>query len=106
MLTAMAQQQNDGAQNPFANMPGMTAVPPAPPAPKTRLQKLMPLVHLVAAWLLFAYFVLWKEPEVYDARTHGSSSVEGRWRRWAELGWKAPVDGWSVQAVVSFTLHV
>ncbi|KAI0324455.1 hypothetical protein GY45DRAFT_380364 [Cubamyces sp. BRFM 1775] len=74
----------------------------APPKPKTFLQKILPLVHIIAAWVLLAYFVLWKEPEAYDAKTHGSELAEGRWRRWADLGWKSPEDGWGVQAVPFF----
>ena len=100
LLTAMTQQQKEGGQEMFGNIPGMTMQPPTPPAPKTLLQKVMPLVHLVAAWLLFAYFVIWKEPEAYDVRSHGSVLAQSRWKRWAEMGWKNPVDGWGVQAVV------
>ncbi|KAH8101549.1 hypothetical protein BXZ70DRAFT_933823 [Cristinia sonorae] len=99
MMAAMT-QQSGGAPNPFANMAGMTMEPPAPPAPKTRLQKLMPVIHLVAAWLLFAYFAFWKEPEMFEA-SHGLLPAN-RWRRWAELGWKDSKDGWGVQAVPFF----
>ncbi|KAH9891202.1 hypothetical protein C8Q73DRAFT_792635 [Cubamyces lactineus] len=89
-----------GFQFPGAGMGmGMSS---APPKPKTFLQKILPLVHIIAAWALLAYFVLWKEPEVYDAKTHGSELAEGRWRRWADLGWKSPEDGWGVQAVPFF----
>ncbi|THH30390.1 hypothetical protein EUX98_g3793 [Antrodiella citrinella] len=108
MIAAMTSQQNDsGAPNPFAGMPAMSGLmgmqqPAAPRPPKTFLQKLMPVVHMVAAWMLFAYFVLWKEPEAYDARAHGSILVEGRWKRWAELGWKNAADGWGVQTVPFF----
>ncbi|TCD60795.1 hypothetical protein EIP91_009508 [Steccherinum ochraceum] len=102
MFSAMTQQQG-GAQGMFgAGMPGMNMQPPAPPTPKTLVQKLMPLVHLVAAWVLLAYFVIWKEPEVYDTQSYRSFLVQGRWRRWAELGHKSATDGWGVQTVPFF----
>ena len=94
-----------GGMPPFpfagAGMPGMGApAPSAPPKPKTLLQKLMPVVHVVCAWVLFAYFVLWKEPEAYDIKTHNASQ-DSVWRRWADLSWKSPEDGWGVQTAVS-----
>ena len=103
-LMAALQGGGDGAPPafPFPGAAGM--MPPsqaAPPKPKTLLQKLMPVVHIVCAWALLAYFVLWKEPEAYDAKTHGVSTTDGAWRRWAELNWKSPEDGWGVQTVVS-----
>ncbi|KAI0638888.1 hypothetical protein C8Q77DRAFT_1078163 [Trametes polyzona] len=91
-----------GFQFPGAGM-GMGMAPPAaPPKPKTFLQKLMPIIHIIAAWVLLAYFVLWKEPEAYEVKTHGSELASSRWRRWAELGWKSPEDGWGVQTVPFF----
>lgn len=77
--------------------------PPAPPVPARRslLQKIMPVVHLLAGWLLLAYFVIWKEPVAYDAKQRAADVVESRWKRWAELGWQSPQDGWGVQFVVS-----
>ncbi|GBE78578.1 hypothetical protein BKA93DRAFT_902562 [Sparassis latifolia] len=70
--------------------------------PKTFLQKVLPLVHLLVAWALLAYFVFWKEPESYDLRTHGAVLSDTRWTRWAELAWKFPEQGWGVQAVPFF----
>ncbi|KAK7041789.1 hypothetical protein VNI00_009078 [Paramarasmius palmivorus] len=80
--------------------------------PKTAFQKLMPLVHLVAIWMLLAYFVFFKEPEAQGELSllesrDGLSSV---WRRWAELAYRDPkanVDSlaakdWTVAAVPFF----
>lgn len=104
-------------EDPFAAMmsslvqPGNTPRIPAEDAamvkPKTRLQKMIPLIHLLAAWALLAYFVLWKEPEKYESLTHDATS-ENFWGRWAELGWKSPREGWGVQTVVCLihTSHV
>ncbi|KIY73273.1 hypothetical protein CYLTODRAFT_417236 [Cylindrobasidium torrendii FP15055 ss-10] len=38
-----------------------------PPKPKTLVQRLFPLIHLVSAWILLAYFVLVQEPNVNEA---------------------------------------
>ena len=96
-----ALQQGGAGAPPGFQFPG-AGISPAEttlPKPKTLLQKLMPVIHIISAWALLAYFALWKEPEAFDAKTHGSR--ESLWRRWAELGWKSPEDGWGVQAVVS-----
>ncbi|KAI0757546.1 hypothetical protein C8Q80DRAFT_1092190 [Daedaleopsis nitida] len=97
-----ALQQGGGGAPPGFQFPG-AGVAPAQAAPKrkTVLQKLMPIVHIVCAWALLAYFVIRREPEVHEAQTHGAVS-EGVWRRWAELSWKAPEDSWSVQTVPFF----
>jgi hypothetical protein len=70
--------------------------------PPSLVQRLLPLVHLVAVWGLLGYFVLWREPELFEQQTHGVISSDGRWSRWAELGWKntAKESGWGVQFVV------
>lgn len=81
-------------------MPGMSAEKAVMAKPKTRLQKLMPFIHLLACWALLGYFVIWREPESYESRTHHSDS-ESFWRRWAELGWKSAEEGWGVQPIVS-----
>lgn len=81
--------------------PNMFMQPPSMPAKRTLVQKLMPLVHLFAGWLLLGYFVLWKEPQAYNAKPHTSGSLNSRWTRWAELGWQSPKEGWGVQFVVS-----
>lgn len=54
--------------------------------PPTRLQKLMPFVHMVAMWVLLAYFVLYREPLAHDAVVGSVDYGEGPWRRWAVLG--------------------
>ncbi|KAI0762475.1 hypothetical protein C8Q74DRAFT_1371505 [Fomes fomentarius] len=98
-----ALQQGGAGAPPGHQFPGAGFGPAqsAPPKPKTLLQKLMPIVHIISAWTLLAYFILWKEPEVHEASTHGASS-EGVWRRWAELSWKPAEDSWSVQTVPFF----
>ncbi|RDB24603.1 hypothetical protein Hypma_008217 [Hypsizygus marmoreus] len=58
--------------------------------PPTRLQKLMPFVHLITVWCLLAYFVLWKEPQIYG-EVGGNVVGAGLWRRWAELGRSTPL---------------
>lgn len=82
--------------------PNMFAPPPplSVPARRTTLQKVMPIVHILAGWLLLAYFVLWKEPQAYEARPHAFDTLDGRWRRWAELGWQGPNENSGVQLVV------
>ncbi|CCM06486.1 uncharacterized protein FIBRA_08755 [Fibroporia radiculosa] len=82
-------------------MSGMPSQKAAVIKPKTRLQRLMPFIHLLASWILLAYFVIWKEPDDYNRRTHGSQP-ENAWRRWAELGWKDAGDTWGVQPVPFF----
>lgn len=102
MAALMAALQQGGAGTPPAfPFPGAGKTPSeaGPPKPKTLLQKLLPIIHIVSAWALLAYFTLWKEPEAFLAKTHGS--LESQWRRWADLSWKSPEDGWGVQAVVS-----
>lgn len=76
----------------------------------TRLQKLMPFIHLITMWGLLGYFVLYKEPKVYDSQ--GGAVGVGMWRRWAELGWRSPATAknaaigggeWGVHVVVSLS---
>jgi len=68
----------------------------------SRIQRFIPLVHLITIWCLLVYFVLWREPEVFEEQTHGAVINNGRWRRWAELGWRNTMKegGWGVQLVV------
>ncbi len=84
---------------------GQSQVPLKPPAPKTFLQKVMPLIHLLVAWILLAYFVAWKEPEVFEEKSHGSLTSGGVWSRWAQLGWKHPGEGFGVQLVVRLLIR-
>ena len=86
-------------------MPSMPQQKVAASKPKTRLQKLLPFIHLIAAWILLMYFVLRREPEAFESRTHHAPS-ENLWRRWAELAWESPGDGWGVQPVVSCSSRV
>ena len=44
-------------------MPEVTA----PPKHKTLVQKLFPIVHLLAMWLLLAYFTFFHEPKLHEA---------------------------------------
>lgn len=104
-LMAMLPQQ--GGQGSAGAPPGMIpsnlfGQPPAPvqPTKKIFLQKIMPLIHLLAGWILLSYFVLWKEPQVYELQPHAASTFDSIWNRWAELGWKKPQDNWGVQFVV------
>jgi len=76
--------------------------PPTPKPPPTLLQRLVPILHLLSVWSLLAYFVLWKEPEVFEARTFGAAASEGWWKRWAELGRGIATEGWGVQIVPFF----
>ncbi|KAI0344198.1 hypothetical protein BDW22DRAFT_1406601 [Trametopsis cervina] len=98
------QGENGDVPNPFGQgmMPQNLFGPPPPAAPaeRTLLQKLMPIVHLIAGWTLLAYFVIWKEPAAYNSKPHLTN--DGGWRRWAELGWERPKDGWGVQFVPFF----
>lgn len=93
--------------------PGAAGKAPSPAAPPTRVQRLMPLIHLLAVWALLAYFVLWKEPKAFSGVVGAAVGVgggaEGRWARWADLGWRGTgvaasgftsVGGWAVQFVV------
>ncbi|OSD05711.1 hypothetical protein PYCCODRAFT_1475213 [Trametes coccinea BRFM310] len=104
VLMSALQQGGAGAppgfQFPGAGM-GM-GMPAQPPKPKTLIQKLLPLIHVLAAWALLAYFVLWAEPQVYEKRPRLIGLPEGRWRRWADLSWKSPDDVWGVQQVPFF----
>ena len=76
-----------------------------PPKPRTIIQKLLPLIHFICVWALLAYFVIWKEPEVFDSVTYGTLNGKGLslWgRRWGELRERNTTGaGWGVQAVVS-----
>lgn len=107
--------QLGASEDPFAALMASMAQPGGMPSmpqpkiaavkPKTRLQKLLPFIHLIAAWILLMYFILRREPEAFESRTHIAPS-ENLWRRWAELAWESPGDGWGVQPVVSQSSYV
>lgn len=107
--------QPGSGEDPFAALMASMAQPGGMPSmpqpkvavtnPKTRLQKLLPFIHLIAAWILLMYFILRREPEAFESRTHNAPS-ENLWRRWAELAWESPGDGWGVQPVVSKPTYV
>ncbi|KAH0838777.1 hypothetical protein J3R83DRAFT_7153 [Lanmaoa asiatica] len=106
------------ADDPFANMmaqltrmnpppqggaaAGKAPAPPASPKPPTRLQKWMPLLHLVCMWCLLAFFVLWREPQVFVEKTAGAIEV-AFWKRWPKLATQGTLGGaWGVQVVPFF----
>ncbi|KAN0101124.1 hypothetical protein V8E55_001108 [Tylopilus felleus] len=81
---------------------GMAPAAPAPPKPATRLQKWMPLLHLVCIWCLLAFFVLWKEPQVFVEKTVGAVEV-AFWKRWPKLVTQGTLGGsWGVQVIPFF----
>ncbi|KAG9310382.1 hypothetical protein JVU11DRAFT_9517 [Chiua virens] len=81
---------------------GKVPVPPASPKPPTHLQKWMPLLHLVCMWSLLAFFVLWKEPQVFVEKTAGAVDV-AFWKRWPKLVTQGTLEGvWGVQVVPFF----
>ncbi|EIM91991.1 uncharacterized protein STEHIDRAFT_126882 [Stereum hirsutum FP-91666 SS1] len=105
--------------NPFAaggasDMFGKMA---AAPKPKTMLQRLLPLIHVLSMWCLVAFFVIWKEPEVWAIEGKGPVGWGEMWRRWAELGrgqttglsgggLKLGREAWGVQVVPFFWAFV
>ncbi|KAF8439313.1 hypothetical protein L210DRAFT_3760991 [Boletus edulis BED1] len=99
------------ANDPFATMmaqmssvnaaQGVAGKAPTLPKPPTRLHKWMPLLHLVCMWCFLAFFVLWKEPQVFVEKTAGAVEV-AFWKRWPKLVNQGTFEGtWGVQ-VVSF----
>ncbi|TDL22286.1 hypothetical protein BD410DRAFT_821234 [Rickenella mellea] len=91
--------------------PGVEGAPPfpgqslEPPKPKSMFQKLMPVIHLGTTWILLAYFVLIREPEEHEARTHAADG-SGVLQRWADLRWRKPKDLLGVQTVPFFWAFV
>ncbi|KDQ55008.1 hypothetical protein JAAARDRAFT_38115 [Jaapia argillacea MUCL 33604] len=85
---------------------GFPGAPPAqatsPPKPPSCIRKFMPLVHILATWILLAYFVFWKEPAVFDAQTSGALIDRPRWTRWAELAQRNAKGVFGVQWVPFF----
>lgn len=98
LATVMAQLAR---LNPQGGAAGKAPAPPAAPKPPTRVQKWMPLLHLVCMWCLLAFFVLWKEPQVFVEQTAGAVEV-AFWKRWPKLVTQGTLGGaWGVQVVVS-----
>lgn len=96
-----AQQQRPGT-------PGSTAFsdsPPAllvPPKPRSKLQKLLPLIHVISVWLLFVFFVVWKEPTAHSENSHWQGEENSFWARWARLSPQSSRnqgEAWQVQPV-------
>ncbi|KAH7884101.1 hypothetical protein F5I97DRAFT_1969331 [Phlebopus sp. FC_14] len=85
-----------------ASQAGKTPVGSVPPQPATRLQKLMSLLHVVCMWCLLAFFVLWKEPQIFTEKTAGAVEIPF-WKRWPMLAIQGgDGGGWSVQVVPFF----
>ncbi|KIJ58723.1 hypothetical protein HYDPIDRAFT_32194 [Hydnomerulius pinastri MD-312] len=81
---------------------GKAPAAPAAPKPATRFQKLMPLIHVVCMWCLLAFFVLWKEPQIFVEKTAGAVEVVF-WKRWPKLALQGTDEGgWGVQVVPFF----
>jgi GET complex subunit GET2 len=100
----MAQFSQQG-QKPDMNTFDQT--PAQPPKPPTLMKKLMPLLHLLSVWALLAYFVVWKEPQIFGGNAAGEEGWSWSWsasRRWAQLGRGVGRAGWGVEAVVCATL--
>lgn len=53
--------------NPMMGMNGPGPTAAVVRKPRTLVQKLLPVVHLVAMWLLLAYFVMFHEPKLHEA---------------------------------------
>lgn len=86
--------------DPSRGATGKFPAPPAPEKPPSTLRKFMPLLHILCSWCILAYFLLFKEPQVFFERSGGASDTV--WKRWAELAWRIPSsEGWGVQFVVS-----
>ena len=75
--------------------------------PKTVIQKLLPILHVIAVWALVAFFILWREPEAFRARSSAVVSTGNIWNRWARLA-SSPAEqsSWGIEIVVSLPLVV
>ncbi len=72
------------------------------PKPKTFIQKLLPLLHVIAVWALVAFFIFWREPEMFQARNSvvvSSGNISNRWARLASG--PAEQSTWGIEIVVS-----
>ncbi|KAG2361909.1 hypothetical protein BDR07DRAFT_1408354 [Suillus spraguei] len=77
---------------------GKVPAPPTPAKPPSIVQKFTPLLHILCTWLILAFFVLFKEPQILVERSGGVSEIF--WKRWAELAWRSSsIEGWGVQFV-------
>ncbi|KAG1741785.1 uncharacterized protein EDB91DRAFT_1222103 [Suillus paluster] len=77
---------------------GKVPAPLAPAKPPSIVQKFTPLLHILCAWCILAFFVLFKEPQTFVERSGGVSDTF--WKRWAELAWRSSsIEGWGVQFV-------
>ena len=84
---------------------GAVSQPRAEANPKTFIQKLLPVLHVFAVWALVAFFILWREPEVFRARNSAVVSTGDVWNRWARLaGGPAEQSTWGIEIVVSIPL--
>ena len=102
LMAMMPQAGGQGGAGGFSGAPerNLFGPPPAQAVKRTLLQKFMPIIHLIAGWMLLAYFVLWREPEAFSFQSLASAEVGSAWTRWAELGWRKPEGSWGVQFVV------
>lgn len=90
-----------------------------PLRPRTLTQKLLPVLHVLSMLAMLAWFVVWKEPEAFEASwLSGGSTLQGSekgfvgynlkefgWRRWARLA-RGPstIAGLAVPSVVRHML--
>lgn len=75
-----------------------------PPTPPSLYSKLRPLVHLIASWVLLAFFAFSVEPQAYSSQP-GSQHLSV-WDRWAELGWRSVKEPFGIQPVPFFWAFV
>ena len=91
-----------GVQGVFQGAGGVSQPQMEGEKPKTLVQKLLPLLHLIAVWALVAFFILWREPEMFRTRHSAVVTSGGVWNRWARLAsGPAEQSSWSVEPVVS-----
>jgi len=77
------------------------------PKPKTFIQKLLPLLHVIAVWALVAFFIFWREPEMFQARNSVVVSSGNIWNRWARLAsGPAEQSTWGIEIVPFFWAFV
>ncbi|KAI5118517.1 hypothetical protein M0805_007686 [Coniferiporia weirii] len=69
-------------------------------SPPTFFTRLRPLLHLLASWVLLAFFAMVKEPKLY-VELPGAHAIGG-WERWSELSWRSAKEPFGVQPVPFF----